>query len=49
MRLAQRVYRARREEAQESERIRAEELSRALDNALKIFSTLHQYILVFRK
>jgi hypothetical protein len=45
MRLAQRVYRARREEAQESERIRAEELSRALDNAFETFSTLHQCIL----
>lgn len=45
MRLAQRSYRARKQEAQESQRIRAEELSRALDNALATFSTLHQRIL----
>ncbi|KAF5573184.1 hypothetical protein FPANT_12540 [Fusarium pseudoanthophilum] len=44
MRLAQRSYRARKHEAQESQRIRAEELSRALDNALATFSTLHQRI-----
>ncbi|KAG5657912.1 hypothetical protein KAF25_007945 [Fusarium avenaceum] len=45
MRLAQRSYRARKQEAQESQRIRAEELSRALDKALATFSTLHQRIL----
>ncbi|KAG5807710.1 hypothetical protein H9Q74_007678 [Fusarium xylarioides] len=45
MRLAQRSYRARKQEAQESQRIRAEELSRALDNALATFSTLHRRIL----
>ncbi|KAM0239603.1 hypothetical protein ACHAP5_008174 [Fusarium lateritium] len=45
MRLAQRSYRARKQEAQESQRMRAEELSRALDNALATFSTLHQRIL----
>jgi hypothetical protein len=45
MRLAQRSYRARKQETQESERIRAEELSSALDNALATFSTLHQQIL----
>ncbi|KAF5549751.1 hypothetical protein FNAPI_7927 [Fusarium napiforme] len=44
MRLAQRSYRARKHEAQESQRIRAEELSRALDNALATFSTFHQRI-----
>ncbi|KAH7114009.1 hypothetical protein EDB81DRAFT_300169 [Dactylonectria macrodidyma] len=45
MRLAQRSYRSRKQEAQESERIRAEELSSALDNALATFSTLHRRIL----
>ncbi|KIL87141.1 hypothetical protein FAVG1_09695 [Fusarium avenaceum] len=45
MRLAQRSYRARKQEAQESQRLRTEELSRALDNALATFSTLHQRIL----
>ncbi|KAF5703473.1 hypothetical protein FMUND_12976 [Fusarium mundagurra] len=45
MRLAQRSYRARKQEAQESQRIRAGELSRALDNALTTFSTLHRRIL----
>jgi hypothetical protein len=45
MRLAQRSYRVRKQEAQESERIRAEELSSALDNALATFSALHRHIL----
>ncbi|KAJ5428186.1 hypothetical protein N7445_009640 [Penicillium cf. griseofulvum] len=45
MRVAQRSYRARKEAAQESARIQAEELSSALDNAFEIFSTLHQNIL----
>ncbi|SCO58585.1 uncharacterized protein FFMR_15741 [Fusarium fujikuroi] len=45
MRLAQRSYRARKQQAQESHRIRAEELNRALDNALATFSTLHQRLL----
>lgn len=45
MRLAQRSYRARKQEAQESKRIRAEELNSALDNALATFSTLHRRIL----
>ncbi|EXM03564.1 hypothetical protein FOIG_05274 [Fusarium odoratissimum NRRL 54006] len=45
MRLAQRSYRARKQEAQESQRIRAEAFSRALDNALATFSTLHRRIL----
>ncbi|KAE8395600.1 hypothetical protein BDV23DRAFT_178647 [Aspergillus alliaceus] len=45
MRLAQRSYRARKEEAQQLERIRGEELSSALDNAFEIFSTLHDRIL----
>ena len=44
MRLAQRSYRARREKAQQSERIRAEGLNSALDDTFKIFSTLHQRI-----
>ncbi|KAF5550165.1 hypothetical protein FPHYL_9436 [Fusarium phyllophilum] len=41
----QRSYRARKQEAQESQRLRAEELSPALDNALATFSTLHRRIL----
>lgn len=45
MRLAQSSYRARKKEAQESERVRADELSSALDNALATFSTLHRRIL----
>ncbi|KAH7317176.1 hypothetical protein B0I35DRAFT_434682 [Stachybotrys elegans] len=45
MRLAQRSYRARKQEAQESERVRAEKLSSALDKALATFSALHQRIL----
>ncbi|KAF5721162.1 hypothetical protein FGLOB1_370 [Fusarium globosum] len=45
MRLAQRSYRARKQQARESHRIRAEELNRALDNALATFSTLHQRLL----
>ncbi|RBA15928.1 hypothetical protein FPRO05_12149 [Fusarium proliferatum] len=45
MRLAQRSYRARKQQAQESHMIRAEELNRALDNALATFSTLHQQLL----
>ncbi|KAH7149075.1 hypothetical protein B0J13DRAFT_523728 [Dactylonectria estremocensis] len=45
MRLAQRSYRARKQVAQESETVRAEELSSALDNALATFSTFHQRLL----
>ncbi|CVL12569.1 uncharacterized protein FPRN_15137 [Fusarium proliferatum] len=41
----QRSYRARKQQAQESHRIRAEELNRALENALATFSTLHQRLL----
>ncbi|KAJ3464889.1 hypothetical protein MRS44_009675 [Fusarium solani] len=40
-----RSYRARKQETQESERIRAEELSSALDDALANFSKLHGRIL----
>lgn len=44
MRLAQRSYRARKEKAQQSERIRAQGLNSALDDTFEIFSTLHHRI-----
>ncbi|KAJ5588192.1 hypothetical protein N7537_010870 [Penicillium hordei] len=44
MRLAQRSYRARKEKAQQSEKIRAQGLNSALDDTFEIFSTLHQRI-----
>ncbi|KAI9164179.1 amidase signature domain-containing protein [Paramyrothecium foliicola] len=46
MRRAQRAYRARKQESQESARVRAEELSNALDDALSTYCTLHQRIIV---
>jgi hypothetical protein len=45
MRLAQRAYRARRQEAQETAKNRNEELNRSLDNALAAYSQLHERIL----
>jgi hypothetical protein len=45
MRLAQRAYRARRQEAQESVRNRNEELNRTLDRALAAYSQLHERII----
>ncbi|KAH7376951.1 hypothetical protein B0T11DRAFT_294363 [Plectosphaerella cucumerina] len=45
MRLAQRAYRARRQEAQEIAKNRNEELNRSLDNALAAYSQLHERIL----
>lgn len=47
MRLAQRTYRARKEDALNLERARSERLSGALDQALAAFATLHQRVLEF--
>ncbi|SCV28423.1 uncharacterized protein FFB14_01715 [Fusarium fujikuroi] len=47
MRLAQRTYRARKEDALNLERARSERLSVALDQALAAFATLHQRVLEF--
>ncbi|KAI1009631.1 hypothetical protein LB504_002967 [Fusarium proliferatum] len=47
MRLAQRTYRARKEDALNRERARSERLSGALDQALAAFATLHRRVLEF--
>ncbi|CVK91816.1 uncharacterized protein FMAN_06925 [Fusarium mangiferae] len=47
MRLAQRTYRARKEDALNLEKARSERLSGALDQALAAFATLHQRVLEF--
>ncbi|KAF5001399.1 hypothetical protein FDECE_10962 [Fusarium decemcellulare] len=45
MRLAQRAYRARKENVLNSERARADKLSKALDDAMASFTRLHQGLL----
>lgn len=47
MRRAQRAYRARKEKALNVEKVRAEQLSKALDEAMATFAKLHQRVLEF--